>query len=108
MLNALSIDVEDYYHVSAFESVVRYEVWDSCVSRVVGNTCRLLDLLDERETKATFFVLGWVAERKPQLVRLISARGHEVGSHGYSHKRIHNQSPAEFLAETMKAKRTLE
>jgi polysaccharide deacetylase family protein (PEP-CTERM system associated) len=108
MLNALTVDVEDYYQVSAFESVVRFEDWDRYESRVEKNTIRVLDLLDEYKTKGTFFVLGWVAERHPELVRLIHRRDHEVASHGYAHKRIYTQSPEQFRAETQHCKKLLE
>jgi polysaccharide deacetylase family protein (PEP-CTERM system associated) len=108
MLNALTIDVEDYYHVSAFESVVPVADWDRYESRVVANTHRLLDLLDAHTTKATFFVLGWVAERHPGLVRTLAARGHEVASHGYAHQRVYTQTPVQFRAETRRAKHLLE
>jgi polysaccharide deacetylase family protein (PEP-CTERM system associated) len=108
MLNALTIDVEDYYHVSGFESLIRFEHWDRYESRVEQNTHGLLDLLDAYGTKATFFVLGWVAERHPPLVRTIQARGHEVASHGYAHRRIYTQTPEEFRQETRRAIRLLE
>lgn len=108
MLNALTVDVEDYYHVSAFESVIPFKDWDRYDSRVERNTYRILNLLDRYETKATFFVLGWVAERHPELVRVIHDRGHEVASHGYAHRRIYTQTPAQFRNETRCAKRILE
>jgi polysaccharide deacetylase family protein (PEP-CTERM system associated) len=108
MLNALTIDVEDYYHVTGFESVIQRADWDGYESRVECNTLRLLDLLDTHHTRATFFVLGWVAERHPQLVRTIHARGHEVASHGYAHQRIYTQSPAQFRQETQRSMRLLE
>lgn len=108
MLNALTIDVEDYFHVSGFESVIRGEDWHQYESRVGRNTERLVDLLDEHQTKATFFVLGWVAERFPHLVRMIQTRGHEVSSHGYAHRRIYTQTPEEFREETRRSKRILE
>jgi len=108
MLNALTIDVEDYYHVSGFESLIRIEHWDLYESRVEQNTHRLLDLLDAYQTKATFFVLGWVVERHPHLVRAIQVRGHEVASHGYAHRRIYMQTPDEFRQETRRALRILE
>jgi polysaccharide deacetylase family protein (PEP-CTERM system associated) len=108
MLNALTIDVEDYYHVSGFEAVIRRADWNSYESRVEGNTNRLLDLLDAHHTKATFFVLGWVAERHPQLARAIHARGHEVASHGYAHQRVYTQSPAQFRQETQHSLKLLE
>jgi polysaccharide deacetylase family protein (PEP-CTERM system associated) len=103
MLNALTIDVEDYYHVTGFESVIPRADWDSYKSRVERNTLRLLDLLDAHQTRATFFVLGWVAERHPHLVRAIHARGHEVASHGYAHQRIYTQTPAQFRQETQRS-----
>jgi polysaccharide deacetylase family protein (PEP-CTERM system associated) len=108
MLNALTIDVEDYYHVTGFESVIQRADWDSYESRVERNTMRLLDLLATHHTRGTFFVLGWVAERHPQLVRAIHARGHEVASHGYAHQRIYTQSPAQFRQETQRSIRLLE
>jgi polysaccharide deacetylase family protein (PEP-CTERM system associated) len=108
MLNALTVDVEDYYHVTGFESVVRFEDWGRYESRVERNTLRLLDLLEAYHTTATFFVLGWVAERHPQLVRTIQACGHEVASHGYAHQRIYLQTPTQFREETRRSKRVLE
>lgn len=107
-MNAITIDVEDYYQVSAFETVVQRAEWDHFESRVERNTYRLLDILDEYKTKGTFFVLGWVAERHPSLVREIDARGHEVASHGYSHQRVYTQSPEKFREETRLSKRILE
>jgi polysaccharide deacetylase family protein (PEP-CTERM system associated) len=108
MLNALTIDVEDYYHVSGFESVVRFEDWERYESRVERNTQRILDLFDEQEIKATFFVLGWIAERYPRLIRIIQELGHEVACHGYAHQRVYTQSPEQFRQETRRAKRILE
>jgi polysaccharide deacetylase family protein (PEP-CTERM system associated) len=108
MLNALTIDVEDYYHVTGFESVIQRADWDGYESRVERNTLRLLDLLDTHHTRATFFVLGWVAERHPQLVRTIHALGHEVASHGYAHQRIYTQTPEQFREETHRSKQILE
>ena len=108
VLNALTIDVEDYYHVSGFESIVRFEDWDRYESRVERNTYRILDLLDEYQTKATFFVLGWIAERQAQLIRAIDNRGHEVASHGYAHQRIYTQPPEQFHEETRRSKHIIE
>jgi polysaccharide deacetylase family protein (PEP-CTERM system associated) len=108
MLNALTIDVEDYYHVSGFESIIRFQDWDRYESRVERNTHRLLDLMDVYHTHATFFVLGWVAERWPALVRSIQQRGHEVSSHGYAHQRIYKQTPQQFRQETRRSKGILE
>lgn len=108
MLNALTVDVEDYFQVSAFESVVRFADWDHYESRVEKNTQRVLDLLDVYQTKGTFFVLGWVAERHAELVRLIHRRGHEVASHGYAHQRVYTQAPEQFRDETRRCKKLLE
>src|SRR5215475_3879527 len=108
MLNALTIDIEDYYHVSAFEAVVPFTDWERYESRVERNTHRILDLLDAHATKATFFVLGWLLERYPGLIRTIVTRGHEVASHGYAHQRIYTQTPEQFRAETRRSKSMLE
>jgi polysaccharide deacetylase family protein (PEP-CTERM system associated) len=108
MLNALTIDVEDYYHVTAFESLAPVADWERYDSRVEQNTHRLLDLLETHMTKATFFVLGWVAERHPGLVRTLLAHGHEVASHGYAHQLVYTQTPAQFRTETQRAKHLLE
>jgi polysaccharide deacetylase family protein (PEP-CTERM system associated) len=105
---ALTVDVEDYFQVDAFSHVIEPSAWDSFESRVVANTERLLDLLDVHRVKATFFVLGWIAERHPALVRSIVARGHEVASHGMSHQRVVTQTPAVFRRETRDSKRLLE
>src|SRR4051812_8917685 len=80
-LNALTIDVEDYYHVSGFDHIVSRSSWDDFAPRVAQDTQKILDILDESGARATFFVLGWVAERQPRLVRAIQERGHEVGCH---------------------------
>ena len=106
--NAFSVDVEDYFHVSAFESVVERSEWESLPSRVVQNTMRMLDILSKNNVTATFFVLGWVAERYPELVREIANAGHEVASHGYSHRKIYNQDRDTFAAEVRRAKALLE
>lgn len=106
--NALTIDVEDYYHVAALEAVIRVEDWERYESRVEKNTHRLLDLLERYATKATFFVLGWVAERQPHLVRTLAERGHEVASHGYAHQRVYTQTPEQFREETRRSKAILE
>jgi len=108
MRNALTIDVEDYYQVAVFASTIRFDEWDRYESRVERNVHRLLDILEEYHTKATFFVLGWVAERFPQLVRAIDRRGHEVASHGYAHQLIYTQTPGQFREETRRSKQRLE
>jgi len=108
MNNVLSIDVEDYFHVAALSKSIKVADWPSISPRVEENTRRLLDLFDRHEVKATHFVLGWVAERFPELVREIDARGHEVASHGYSHQLVYNQTPELFREETVKSKAILE
>jgi polysaccharide deacetylase family protein (PEP-CTERM system associated) len=108
IVNALTIDVEDYFHVSAFDGIVPRSAWDTFESRVERNTERMLDLFSEHGVWGTFFVLGWVAERFPGLVRRIAQRGHEVASHGYDHRLIYDQTPTAFRADVRRAKRVLE
>lgn len=108
MLNALTIDVEDYYQVSAFESCVRFEDWPNHESRIEKNTGRVLDILDEHGAKATFFVLGWEAERRSGLIEEIVRRGHEIGSHGYRHRLIYSMAPAECRDDIARSKACLE
>lgn len=108
MLNALTIDVEDYFHVTAFERNVRRDEWDCYPLRVEQNTLRILDMLDEYPVKATFFVLGWVAERCGGLVREIARRGHEVACHGYGHQLVFQIGPKAFREDVRKAKSILE
>lgn len=100
--------MEDYFHVSAFADTISSSDWDNYPLRVEKNTRLLLDLFDEGQVRATFFVLGWVAERTPDLIREIAARGHEVACHGYSHQLVYNQSPEVFLQETCHSKTLLE
>ena len=106
--NALTVDVEDYFQVSAFAKSVNKNDWDNYPLRVEKNTRRLMDLFDEAQVKATFFVLGWVADRNKNLIKEIAQRGHEVASHGYSHQLIYNQSHAVFREETIRSKLLLE
>ena len=106
--NALTIDVEDYFQVAALAEAVDHEDWHSMEYRVEANTHRLLELLERHETRATFFTLGWVAEKSPGLVRDIQKAGHEVASHGYSHQLIYNQTPEVFREETRRSKKILE
>jgi polysaccharide deacetylase family protein (PEP-CTERM system associated) len=108
MLNLLTIDVEDYYQVSAFESSVPFEKWPEYETRVVGNTCRLLEILSFYRVRATFFVLGWIAERRPYLVQMIAREGHEIASHGYRHRRIYHMTPDEFREDVRRSKSILE
>ena len=104
----LSVDVEDYFQVQAFAGVVDRSNWSEYPSRVERNTERVLDLLDERGVTATFFILGWVAEHFPGLVRNIVERGHEAACHSYWHRLVYNLSPAEFQEDTLCAKIAIE
>ncbi|AWI79749.1 polysaccharide deacetylase family protein [Parazoarcus communis] len=108
IVNALTIDVEDYFQVSALAPHFPRKNWDAVPCRVERNVDLILDLLDQRGAKATFFTLGWVAERYPQLVRRIAEGGHEVASHGYSHERASAMTPKAFLADIALAKAVLE
>lgn len=108
MRNALTIDVEDYFHASALATVAPVPTWDSLPSRVARNTRCLLDVLDEAGVTATCFVLGWVARREPELVREIAKRGHEVASHGFWHQLIYDQSREEFRADVRDARALLQ
>ena len=106
--NALTIDVEDYFQVSAFAPYIRRDEWDSRECRVERNVDRILAMLAQRDVKATFFTLGWIAERYPQLVKRIVAGGHELASHGYGHERASDLTPAAFAADITRAKQILE
>ena len=103
-----TIDVEEYFQVSAFESVVRQADWHRHASRVEASTYRLLELLEESGSRSTCFVLGWIGERYPALVRAIAAGGHEVASHGQDHRRVTHQSADEFRASVRRSKAVLE
>ena len=106
--NAMTVDVEDYFQVSAFEKYISRADWDALEPRVERNTNRILDLFAEHGVKATFFVLGWVAERYPSLLRRMADEGHEIASHGYSHVRASEQSEAEFRQDVSRARKLLE
>ncbi len=106
--HALTVDVEDYFHVSAFASVVRPESWAQQESRVEANTGRVLELFAAHGVRATFFVLGWVAERYPQLVWRIRHAGHEIGCHSFAHRLIYDMTPEQFRQDTRRAKDALE
>jgi len=108
LLNGLSVDVEDYFHASALSECYPRERWDTLEHRVGANTNRLLDLFDITDTRGTFFVLGWVAKRYPEIVREIDRRGHEIACHGYSHRLVYEQSRSEFEQETKLAKEVIE
>jgi polysaccharide deacetylase family protein (PEP-CTERM system associated) len=108
MINALTIDVEDYFQVSAFAAHVRRTDWETVECRVERNVDRILTLLADANATATFFALGWIAERYPELMQRIADGGHELASHGFGHQRASEQSPAEFLADIRLAKAILE
>lgn len=108
VLNSISIDVEEHFQVSGFERVIARDDWDKHPSRVVENTRRILRLLDECSAKATFFVLGWVAQREPDLVREIADAGHDIASHGYWHRLIYTQTPDEFRDDVARSIEVIE
>jgi len=108
MKNALSVDVEDWFQASVFDEVIGYENWDKYENRVEGNLLHTLELLDAKGIKATFFVLGWVAERFPDLVLKLKEEGHEVATHGYAHRLIYKQSKEEFRQDVTKAVEIIE
>src|SRR5262245_44308447 len=107
VVNAMTVDVEDYFHVSAFDRSVPRSRWNALESRVQANTERLLDIFDRADIRATFFVLGLVGEKCPALVRRIASE-HEVASHGYSHRLVYTQTPAEFREDVRRSKALLE
>ena len=107
-VNAMTVDVEDYFQVSAFESHISRQHWEHLPRRVEHNTHRILDLFAAHQVQATFFTLGWVAERHPALIGRIVADGHELASHGYSHVRATRQTPAEFRDDVIRTKALLE
>lgn len=108
VVNAMSVDVEDYFHVSVFDGIVPRSTWGDMESRVCRNTERLLDIFDRYAVQSTFFVLGWVAERHPSLVRSIADRGHELASHGYAHRLVYDQTPEAFRDDVRRAKSIIE
>ena len=106
--NAMTVDVEDYFQVSAFENRVRRKDWDSYPLRVGRNVETILKLFADYHVHATFFVLGWVAERQPEIVKRIAAAGHEIASHGYGHQRVNFRSPDQFRTDVGRARKLLE
>ncbi|MGL4552338.1 MAG: XrtA system polysaccharide deacetylase [Gemmataceae bacterium] len=108
VLNALTVDVEDYFHVSGFDGVVSRDDWDDLPTRVGPATERLLDLFAEADVRGTFFILGWLAERQPSLVRAIRAAGHEIGCHSYGHRLVYEQTVAEFRSDLRRGLDALE
>jgi len=108
LTNALSVDVEDWFQVYALERAVDRKDWDSLEHRVVANTEAILGLFEEAGVKATFFTLGWVAERYPALMRRIVEQGHELASHGCDHRRVYTLEPEAFRADVLRSKQVLE
>lgn len=108
LLNAMTIDVEDYFQVEAFASIIPRDAWETQPSRVEANTDRLLELIGRAGARATFFVLGWIAMRHPSIVKRIVESGHELASHGLQHLRVDRQTPAEFRADVRRTKQLLE
>lgn len=106
--NAMTVDVEDYFQVSAFEPYIDRNQWDKLPQRAERNTQRILDLFAQHNVKATFFTLGWIAERYPDLIKRIVKDGHELACHGYEHIRVSEQKPEQFRADIIKTKRLLE
>lgn len=107
-LNAMTVDVEDYFQVQAFADCIKREDWANLPCHVEANTDRILDQFANSDTHATFFTLGWIAERYPATVRKIVKAGHELASHGYGHQLVHDLSPEQFRADLLRAKQTLE
>jgi polysaccharide deacetylase family protein (PEP-CTERM system associated) len=103
MRNVMSVDVEDWFCVYNLSRYIPYEAWDRCESRVERNTIRLLEIFRRHQVEATFFVLGWIAERFPDLVREIEHQGHEVATHGYSHRLLTHMQPSEFRADLQRS-----
>lgn len=108
LTNIMTVDVEDYFHVGAFEKVIKRENWDTLEYRVPKNTLKVLKLFDKFEIKATFFMLGWVAKKSPQLVKTIVSEGHELASHGFWHQRVCVLSREEFYQDLKDSKAILE
>lgn len=108
VLNAMTVDVEDYFHTEAMSTVVAREQWGEMPSRVQASTERLLDLFARHKVRATFFFLGWVAERFPELVKLAAQQGHEIACHSYWHRPVFRLTPEEFREDTLRAKDVIE
>ena len=108
MRNALSVDLEEYFHVANFDQVIERSRWDEQPSRVEDQVHRLLDLFDETRSRATFFVLGWVAERRPELIREVADRGHEIACHGYGHQIVYQIGPERFRDDLKRAREAIE
>ncbi len=107
-VNGLSVDVEDWFQVGAFEGVIARDSWDSLSDRIERNCDTILEMFDQAEVKATFFTLGWVAQRHPALLRRIAAAGHELASHGWDHARVFTMDKASFAADLDKSRKAIE
>ena len=107
-INGLSVDVEDWFHVGAFEEVIERGTWDAQADRVERNCDQILDLFAEAEVSATFFTLGWVAQRHGALLRRIAAAGHEIASHGWDHARVFTMDAKSFAADLERSRKVLE
>ena len=108
IVNAMSVDVEDWFQVGAFEKTIARDDWNTHTLRVSDNVARILDLFDRHQVTATFFTLGWIAERVPQTIRAIVEAGHELASHGYDHTRVFTYTPDEFREDLRKSRAILE
>ena len=108
IFNALTVDVEDYFHVNAFKKYINTNEWDSYPVRVEDNTMKILETLDEFSVKATFFILGWVTEKCPSIIREIQGRGHEIACHGHGHQLVYDMGPEKFREDIRRAKGVLE
>ncbi|HKS56635.1 MAG TPA: XrtA system polysaccharide deacetylase [Steroidobacteraceae bacterium] len=108
LVNAMTVDVEDYYHVTAFAGSIARTSWPTMESRVERNTLRLLEIFSRHGVRATFFVLGWVAQRTPALIRELHRAGHEIACHGLTHELVYKQTPGLFRSETLESKNALE
>ena len=107
MLNALTVDVEEYFHATEVQNALGGKPWDRLPSRIELQLRTTLNLLEEKRVRATFLVLGWVAERHPKLIQEMASAGHEIGCHSYAHRLVYDMSPAEFRADTMRAVRAI-
>jgi len=108
MINALSFDIEDWFQVENLKSAISYGEWDNIELRICNNTEKILRLLKKRETTATFFILGWIADKCPSLIKEIAAQGHEIASHGYSHELVYDMEPDDFSEDIRRSKAVLE
>lgn len=108
MRNAISVDLEDWYHICGVENSKWAEKWEKYSCRLIANVEKILTLLDEFDVKATFFVVGYIAEKEPSLIKIIADRGHELASHGYFHRRIFDMTPEEFEEDLLRSKKSIE